>query len=493
MAIPDHVVDSTTANSPNETLNSILNSVNDSLFLASSDHPGMMLTNTPFNGGNFFGWSRTIKMALEAKLKLGFIDGTTPKPVVTDGNFGRWTRCDYMSAQELWKEIGERYGQSNGPLIYQGERELSKVSQGDLSVAAYYNKMKRYWDELTSLNGIPTCVCGKIQECTCGIAKKYQEIESKTKLMQFLMRLNDGFESVRNQIMSMDHLPNINKAYYIVQQVEKQKQVTTSVPDPSAYFAKQGYRKDHKTSDQMKVKNCTYCKQDGHSYEQCFERVGYHEWYKGKRNKKGSRMAAQVGVDLGIKDSPFDCSYENELQNDKKGEFDQNLVAAVCAEMMKMLIGKQIEVVNTEDVGTSKPHADHMTPHLHLLESIRILPVPIKVKLPDGTTKFVTEVRKVKTNPSLTLIDVFYVPEFQINLLSFGQLLKSNPLIAIFGPNWFAFQDLSTNQLVTVGKGHNKLYVYKPSESLPSTNFSASVLPLVNIFVNNCNNRHRNA
>lgn len=51
-----------------------------------------------------------------------------------------------QSAFELWKELSERSGQSNGPLIYQVERELSKVSQGNLTVAAYYNKMKKYWD-----------------------------------------------------------------------------------------------------------------------------------------------------------------------------------------------------------------------------------------------------------------------------------------------------------------------------------------------------------
>nr|XP_043615690.1 uncharacterized protein LOC122587575 [Erigeron canadensis] len=513
-SVPESAPESSFQRTSVETLTSSMN--NDPLFLASSDHPGMMLTYTPFNGGNFFGWSRTIKMALGAKLKLGFIDGTTPKPAVTDAFLYA------QSAQELWKEIGERYGQGNGPLIYQVERELNKVSQGDLFVAAYYNKMKRFWDELTSLNGVPNCVCGKMQECACGITKKFQEIESRTKLMQFLMRLNDGFESVRNQILSMDPLPNINKAYYIVQQVEKQKQVTTSVPDPSAYFAnqnshKQGFRRDNRNGDQIKMKNCTYCKQDGHSYEQCFERLGYPDWYKGKKTKKGSIMAAQVGVDLGTKDSPFDYSYENELQGDKKSEFDQNLVATVCAEMMKMLKGKQADIPHAADVGSSTPHAgidltfyerlhalachvyidiekdwvtdsgatDHMIPHLHLLESIRILHVPIKVKLPDGNIKLVTKVGQVKINSSLTLTDVFYVPEFQINLLSVGQLLNSKPLIAIFGPSWFAFQDLSTNQLVTVGKGHNKLYVCKPSESLPSANFSASVLPLVNTFVNN--------
>ena len=62
------------------------NTINDPLHIASSDHPGNALTNTPFNGSNFLGWSRNVKMALGAKLKLGFIDGSCPKPAITDEN-----------------------------------------------------------------------------------------------------------------------------------------------------------------------------------------------------------------------------------------------------------------------------------------------------------------------------------------------------------------------------------------------------------------------
>ncbi|PWA50557.1 hypothetical protein CTI12_AA471620 [Artemisia annua] len=135
---------------------------NDPLYLASSHHPAMVLTNTPFNGNNFLGCSRNIKMALGAKLKLGFINGTCVKPPLNDVNVQRWVRCDYMvtcwilnsmvtelsdaflyahSACELWKEIAERYGQSNGPLIYHLERELSKITQGNLSIASFFNKL----------------------------------------------------------------------------------------------------------------------------------------------------------------------------------------------------------------------------------------------------------------------------------------------------------------------------------------------------------------
>lgn len=42
------------------------NIYSDSLDIASLDHPGMLLTNTPFNGNNFYGCSHTIKMVLGA-------------------------------------------------------------------------------------------------------------------------------------------------------------------------------------------------------------------------------------------------------------------------------------------------------------------------------------------------------------------------------------------------------------------------------------------
>ncbi|GKB73377.1 NSP-interacting kinase 1-like protein, partial [Tanacetum coccineum] len=423
--------------------------VNDPLHIASSDHPGMMLTTTTFNGSNFLGWSRTIKMVLGAKLKLGFIDGSLPKPAAIDNNYQRWIRCDYMvvcwilnsmiaelsdsflyaqSAFDLWKELEERYGQSNGPLIYHIERELSKVTQGNLTVAAYFNKLKRFWDELHSLNGIPLCSCGKMKDCPCGITEKFLEIDSRSKLMHFLMKLNDEFESVRNQILSMDPLPNINKAYYIVQQVEKQKQVT---------------------------------------HHQFFEEISYPDWYKGKKGKKqGVKLATQVSSDFDQylpREAPFQMDYENEVIG-AKVDLDQKLVDVVCQEMMKLIKGKGIDV---NEASSSKPHAgillsskdtktglslhasikflidngglnieiywvvdtgasDHMCPYLHLFQCIRILKKPIKIKLP---------------------VD---------------------------------FKDPSTRQVLAAGEGFRNLYICKPSS--PKT--SSDSFPLLSSFVN---------
>lgn len=47
--------------------------------------------------------------------------------------------------------------------------------------------------------------------------------------MQFLMGLGEGFEGVINSILSMDPLPSVNKAYYLVQYIEYQKEITSSL------------------------------------------------------------------------------------------------------------------------------------------------------------------------------------------------------------------------------------------------------------------------
>ncbi|KAL5773209.1 hypothetical protein ACOSQ2_013133 [Xanthoceras sorbifolium] len=48
----------------------------DPLFLHNSDHPGIALVTAPLTGKHFLTRSRFVKIALSAKLKLGFIDGS---------------------------------------------------------------------------------------------------------------------------------------------------------------------------------------------------------------------------------------------------------------------------------------------------------------------------------------------------------------------------------------------------------------------------------
>ncbi|KAL0455309.1 UNVERIFIED_CONTAM: hypothetical protein Slati_0870100 [Sesamum latifolium] len=63
-------------------------------------------------------------------------------------------------ARDLWLELESHFGESNGPLLYEINREISVLTQGDMSVVVYFTKLKKLWDKLACLNPFPTCFCG---------------------------------------------------------------------------------------------------------------------------------------------------------------------------------------------------------------------------------------------------------------------------------------------------------------------------------------------
>ncbi|KAL0411734.1 UNVERIFIED_CONTAM: hypothetical protein Slati_3763100 [Sesamum latifolium] len=115
----------------------------------------MSLVSTLLHNTNFLTWSRSIKIALGAKLKLSFINGKAKKPEESEAAYEQCIRADYMvtswilnsiskdivesflyttTARELWVELETRFGLGNGPLVYQIKREISSISQGTLYI-----------------------------------------------------------------------------------------------------------------------------------------------------------------------------------------------------------------------------------------------------------------------------------------------------------------------------------------------------------------------
>ncbi|KAG8377807.1 hypothetical protein BUALT_Bualt08G0072000 [Buddleja alternifolia] len=55
----------------------------DAYSLHHSDHPGMVLVSKPLEGDNYSTWRRAMVISLNAKSKLGFVDGTLKAPSAT--------------------------------------------------------------------------------------------------------------------------------------------------------------------------------------------------------------------------------------------------------------------------------------------------------------------------------------------------------------------------------------------------------------------------
>ncbi|XP_015160610.1 uncharacterized protein [Solanum tuberosum] len=228
-------------------------------YLHSSDKPGMSLVNFIFYGRGFQGWRRTILIALSAKYKLGFIDGTCKISNRSSSDYHLWSRCNDMvtswllnylskdipdnviysqTAKDLYTDLEQRFGQSNGAKLFYLQKELSDFVQDNTDVACYYTKMKRLWDELESLNAENKCKC----LCVCGGKQKLTKSLEDEKLFRFLMGLNETYAPARSNILIIKLLPNLNHAYSLLLQDENQRESYVNVSTGPSFFmvGKQG-------------------------------------------------------------------------------------------------------------------------------------------------------------------------------------------------------------------------------------------------------------
>ncbi|KAL2934442.1 Type II inositol 3 4-bisphosphate 4-phosphatase, partial [Bienertia sinuspersici] len=132
--------------------------------------------------------------------------------------------------EELWDELWRRYGESNAPQLYQMKKELKKLEQGEPTVPKYYCKLKTLSDEINCLEEYPTCEYEAMRNCKCNLVKKLNEMKERNKLMKILMGLNmKKYEGMVGNILAMDLMPSMNRAFHLIQQVEKQKQIVESI------------------------------------------------------------------------------------------------------------------------------------------------------------------------------------------------------------------------------------------------------------------------
>ncbi|XP_015165957.1 uncharacterized protein [Solanum tuberosum] len=211
------------------------------LYVHPSDNLGAMLVLTPFDGIGYRSWRRGVLRSLSVKNKVGFITGECVKPGPTSSQLRQWERCDDMvtswilnsltkkiadsveyvnSSIELWKELDDQYDQINGAKLYQIQKEINDIAQGNLDITTYYTRLKKLWEELCTLNAQGQCTC----TCTCGAKDNSHKAEQSRRLIHFLMGLNEVYTVVRGNILMMTPLPSMAQAFLILIQEEKQRE-----------------------------------------------------------------------------------------------------------------------------------------------------------------------------------------------------------------------------------------------------------------------------
>ena len=86
------------------------------------------------------------------------------------------------------------------------------LTRGDSSITHYLSKLKVLWEEINEHGPKVTCSRDSLRPFLDHLHWEH--------VLQFFMGMNDEFSQVRGQILMIEPLPPINKAYSLVVQEE---------------------------------------------------------------------------------------------------------------------------------------------------------------------------------------------------------------------------------------------------------------------------------
>ncbi|XP_021859730.2 uncharacterized protein [Spinacia oleracea] len=258
---------------------------NSAYYLRNNDLNSTKLVSIEFEGKCFSDWRRSMMIALSARNKLCFVDGSLNQPAPNAANYRIWIRCNDLviswmlaslepkiarsvlylkTAREIWLELEDRYCRESGPQLFSVQQQLSELTQGDdEEVASFFTKIKMLWDQLDGLDPLPVCI---FTGCSCTLTQQLLKTQQKQRLIQFLMKLNDK---------RFDNKPY--KCSYN--------------NSPTSQYAGTGSQYKNFTSRNNLY--CEHCKMRNHTVDKCWKLHGYPKDFKGK----GKRIAATAQLD----------------------------------------------------------------------------------------------------------------------------------------------------------------------------------------------------
>ncbi|XP_010271259.1 PREDICTED: uncharacterized protein LOC104607332 [Nelumbo nucifera] len=370
---------------------------NSPYYLHPSDNPEAILVSCSFTGGNYFTWQHAMCIALRAKNKYGFVDGSLQRPSPSMVEEQAWIKVNSMVIAWIFNSL---------------VHELHE-SFGDLPIASYFTKLKGLWDELGNLSPIPNCEC----RSNYSAIKEMMVDREKDRLHQFLMGLNDVFNNVKSTILAIEPLPTINRAYPLIVQDEKHQVLMTQramyLPNVVALIASRSG--DRNSNPRTKVW-CKHCKRQGHSKDRCYELIGYPDgWEKRKPNRGTKTKVDSAGgsqVVAAATSGPTQAtptSFTLEQYNQLLCLMNMDM-QSLCASNMSSK-GFSTTVGPSDWILDSGAY-DHMTPMKYLFLHHETMPFPLSINLLDGSVLFATHKGTVMIIPRLLIHDVLYVPGF---------------------------------------------------------------------------------
>lgn len=498
--------------------------VNHPYYIQNSDNPGIPLVTELLTDQNYSQWCRSTSRALSAKMKLGLIDGSLPKPPLTSPQYALWSRSNDMvvswllnsitaeirnsvdyfdTAKEIWDDLAVRFSQSNMPKFFQLRKDICSISQGNMTITAYFTKFRTLLVELDNLDPMPKCNCPDVTQ-------KLEQYEEKIKLSQFLMGLNDQYTAVRGQLLMLKPTPTLSQVFSLLLQEESQRDFAKITASPLAesialnvkynslakFKTSPGMNSQKKSTTDSANMFCDYCQNSGHLRDKCFCLHGYPEWHRlhgkpkpkpRKLNTSAGKSAAQVSS---LPSTSVNTTVDTPTTVQESGVFSD----AQCQQLSKMIqdtlrqnnawsqsaptahmtgisgpfhskYACSIVSVNSVLSPSNGAHytwiidsgaTNHITCHKHLLHNPK--PLQADLYLPDGKTVAITHSGTVYLTQDITLFNVLCVPAFNCNLISVHHLTVNSTNVIVFSGTSCMLQDPTSRQEREIGKLQDNLY-----------------------------------
>lgn len=81
-------------------------------YLHPNENPALILVSPPLDHKNYHTWARSMNISLISKNKDKFVDGSFPKPSITDPLYGPWSRCNTMVLAWIHRSISDSIARS---------------------------------------------------------------------------------------------------------------------------------------------------------------------------------------------------------------------------------------------------------------------------------------------------------------------------------------------------------------------------------------------
>ncbi|KAF5790693.1 putative RNA-directed DNA polymerase [Helianthus annuus] len=297
--------------------------------------------------------------------------------------------------------------------------------------------------------------------------------------MQFLMGLDNVYQSVRTSLLIREPFPSVKDAFAFVSRKESHRNSNANVSKDQSHsiglFAKANpvqanpvFNNNKKpTKSQNQNLKCTHCSKTGHIIDGCFELIGYPSWMKPSRRGQGKKFLSSNNTCLNEPSVPVtslasdqlskllslikDMAPETPKSCNVSGEF-------FCSNVYSRPIfsfGK-----GTGWIIDSGENNHMVNSEKNLTDYVDVSNLRIQIKHPNGTNAYVTKIGSLKLMNGVILNDVLVVPEYNINLISVHKLVRDNKLYIGFDEHICYVQDLLTKKVLMTGDQLEGLYFY---------------------------------